>query len=61
MCLEAPVNLTLAQKKTVAWLTQCIVIGLNILSTILNPGIKFLSHTACEGSEAFHMRITDLY
>jgi hypothetical protein len=46
MCLATSLDLLL-EKKTVDLLSQYIVSGLEMLSTTLNLGTTFFSHTAC--------------
>jgi hypothetical protein len=46
MCLTASLDLLLLEKKTADLLSHYIVSGLKMLSTTLNPGTNFFSHTA---------------
>jgi hypothetical protein len=47
MCLGESLDLLLLEKKIVDLLSQYIVSGLEMLSTTLNLGTNFFSHTAC--------------
>ena len=48
MCLLRLPLLLLLARKTTTELSQCILNGLEIESTILSPKIKFFNHTPCD-------------